>query len=249
MDKISGNLICASLFTGAYDVNRNEMLPNDDFRIIEKWCQSIQNLGLKGLVFHNHFTEKTLSSANPDFIQFIKVDFEGPLSANAFRYLVYADFLKKHHTQIKNIFFTDIADVEVVKNPFEDPFYTENPKSIFCGDEEETLYNPWMKAHSTHLRNQIPDFIPYEQANSHQQLLNCGIIGGKISHILPLMEQLSYIHRTYTITNQTPYTLDMGAFNYVMRTAFGNQIKHGPPVNTRFKGYESARTDCWFRHK
>jgi len=41
----------------------------------------------------------------------------------------------------------------------------------------------------------------------------------------------------------------MGAFNYLTRTQFNEQIIHGTPVNTVFKGYENERTDCWFRHK
>jgi hypothetical protein len=41
----------------------------------------------------------------------------------------------------------------------------------------------------------------------------------------------------------------MGAFNYLARTKFNNQLKHGAPVNTLFKGYELERKDCWFRHK
>jgi hypothetical protein len=94
MFEVSGNLICASLFTGNFDVNRNEMLASDDFQIIEKWCSSIQNLGLKGLVFHNNFSEKTISEVQNKHIRFIKVEFNTKLNANVYRYLVYLDFLK-----------------------------------------------------------------------------------------------------------------------------------------------------------
>jgi len=41
----------------------------------------------------------------------------------------------------------------------------------------------------------------------------------------------------------------MGAFNYLMRTKYNNEVKHGEPINTVFKMYESERTDCWFKHK
>ncbi|MFC3417726.1 hypothetical protein [Algoriphagus hitonicola] len=244
-----GNLICASLFTGNYDVNRSEMLQGDNFQLIEKWCRSIQSLDLKGVVFHNSFSEETIRANQLTGIEFVAVDFNTPLSANAYRYLVYVDFLKKYQNQLENVFFTDIADVEVVKNPFDVPFYDENSDSIFCGDEEEILDNPWMNEHSNHLRNLIPEFKDFEEKNKNQPLLNCGIIGGKIELMVQLMQELSRIHSTYTVTNKTPYTLDMGAFNFVMRTQFADQIIHGFPVNTRFKCYESTREDCWFRHK
>jgi hypothetical protein len=41
----------------------------------------------------------------------------------------------------------------------------------------------------------------------------------------------------------------MGAFNYLMRIKFNEQVIHGAPVNTVFKSYENEREDCWFRHK
>lgn len=249
MFKVSGNLICASLFTGVFDVNRSEMLPEDDFQLIEKWCSSIQKLGLQGIVFHNTFSEKTISERENEHIHFIRVDFQTKLNANVYRYLVYLDFLKKFGHQIQNIFFTDIADVEVVKNPFTDLLFTQNPNSLFCGDEEELLDNPWMKDHCKHLRNLIPEFSDFEEINKAEVLLNCGVIGGQTTVMLSILEVLSLIHSTITISNETPFTLDMGAFNFVARTKFGDRLKHGFPVNTRFKSYESQRTDCWFRHK
>ncbi|MFN3997068.1 hypothetical protein [Algoriphagus sp.] len=249
MLEFSGNLVCASLFTGNFDVNRSEILPRDDFRLIEKWCQSIQNLGLIGLVFHNNFSEKTISEVQNRCIRFIKVEFNTKLNANVYRYLVYLDFLKKHGHKIQNVFFTDIADVEVVKNPFIDPFFIKNFDGLFCGDEDKLLDNAWMRDHCTHLRNLIPEFAEFERKNRAETLLNCGVMGGKIELVLSLMEELARIHTRYTISNQTPFTLDMGAFNFVARTQFGDRLKHGPPINTRFKSYEAERTDCWFRHK
>ena len=67
--------------------------------------------------------------------------------------------------------------------------------------------------------------------------------------MLPFLEQLCSIHERYNMTNETVYTGDMGAFNYVARTRFNDHLRHGEPVNTVFKGYERDRTDCWFRHK
>jgi hypothetical protein len=243
------NVICASIFTGVYDVNRNEMLFQDDFSIVEKWYHSIQNSGLNGIIFHNNFSDETIAKCQSNAIQFIKVDFNGKLNGNVYRYIVYYDFLKKYGNQIENIFFTDIGDVEVIKSPFDDPYFQQNANAIFCGDEVAILDNEWMYAHCTHLRNSIANFADFEKKYKSEVLLNCGIIGGKASLLLLLMKELSRIHNTVTASNQTPYTLDMGAFNYIARTAFSEKIIHGFPVNTRFKAFETNRIDCWFRHK
>ncbi|MFY7707492.1 MAG: hypothetical protein ACOVQ5_05375 [Flavobacteriales bacterium] len=245
----SKNLICASLFTGAYDVNRNEQVQEDDFGIVLNWYHSIHNLGLHGVIFHNGFSQATVEKYKTEWMEFIKVDFNTELSGNAFRYLVYSDFLKHKGHQLDHVFFTDIGDVEVVKNPFADDLFLNNPSSIFSGDEPEILDNPWMRDHCEHLRNVISDFSDFEIQNKNEVLLNCGVIGGRVDVMKVLMDELANIHQRYTISNRTPFTLDMGAFNYVLRTKFSKQIIHGAPVNTVFKSYETERSDCWFRHK
>jgi hypothetical protein len=249
MFQIHPQLICASLFTGVYDVNRNELLIADDFHIIQKWYQSIINLDLKAVIFHNNFSDETVKTYQNQNVQFVKVDFKTVLNANVYRYIVYNNFFKAYADDLKSVFITDITDVQIVQNPFTQPLFLDNPNSLFCGDELEILDNEWMNNHNTHLRNSIDGFADYEFQNKNQTLLNCGIIGGNIQMMMNLMFQLAYIHQTITINNQTPYTLDMGAFNYIARTQFANELIHGFPVNTQFKKYEEERMDCWFRHK
>ncbi|MBY0244084.1 MAG: hypothetical protein K2Q03_01390 [Sphingobacteriaceae bacterium] len=247
--KLQSKVILGSLITGVYDVNRNETLQEDDFKLVNEWVNSIKNAGLQAVLFHNSFSVATQQKFENDNLIFIKVENSEKYNPNVFRYFLYLDFLKKYYSQITDVFVTDVSDVVLVNNPFEDLFYIQNSNFIFCGDEPEILNNVWMNAHSTHLRNQISDFESYEQLNENQILLNCGIIGGKYMLMLSFFEQLCKIHQTYNQHNNTAYTGDMGAFNYVLRTQFNQQFIHGKPVNTVFKEYETERKDCWFRHK
>ena len=137
----------------------------------------------------------------------------------------------------------------MLKNPFEDEYFKQNSNSLFCGDEDKCLDNEWMNEHATHLRNNIGEYADFEATHKESTLLNCGIIGGSISTMLSLMEQLSMLHETYSITNKSAYTLDMGAFNFIARTQFDGRILHGKPVNTIFKEYQDNNKDCWFKHK
>ena len=242
-------IICATLLTGVYDVNRNELLAEDHFEIIKDWYNSIINLQLRGIVFHNTFSEETVNTYQNENVTFIKVNYNGTLNANVYRYFIYKDFLEAYADKIDHLFVTDIADVEIVKNPFTEPLFLNQPQTLFCGDEPEQLSNDWMQKHSTHLRNSIAGFSAYEEENKNQILLNCGIIGGSFKVMKSLMDKLVNIHSTYTIDNKSPYTLDMGAFNYVARTQFGDHLQHGEPINTEFKQYQTTRSDCWFKHK
>jgi hypothetical protein len=151
--------------------------------------------------------------------------------------------------EIHHLFVTDITDVEVVTNPFEALIYLENFGSLFCGDEAQILDNNWMQNHGSHLRDLMPSYSSYETLNRQETLLNCGIIGGNIRVMTLLLEKMTALHEAYSFSNTTGFTLDMGVFNFVARTKFTRNIIHGEPVNTVFKKYESARTNCWFRHK
>ena len=144
---------------------------------------------------------------------------------------------------------TDISDVVVVNNPFEHPFFIENPGTIFCGDEPKVLENDWMIAHSAHFRQKIADYSNYENKFANETLLNCGIICGSIYMVKDFIQNLCAIHKQFNMDNCTLFTGDMGAFNYLARTKFNNRLKHGAPVNKLFKGYELERKYCWFRHK
>lgn len=245
----SKNLIMACHITGIYDVNCNTILPNDDYSLVKAWADSIIDLKLRGVIFHNNFSQETCLQYQNENISFVKIDYEGPLNPNIYRYVVYDDYLQKHSQSIENLFITDISDVIVLQNPFVQTLYLENAIAIFCGDEPESISNEWMQSHSTHLRSKISSFAQYEKMFSNATLLNCGIVGGSIIVMREFIEKLANIHRLYNYDNQTLYTGDMGGFNYLIHTVFNDRFFHGTPINTVFKAYQEDRIDCWFRHK
>jgi hypothetical protein len=246
---IEKNVILACQITGIYDVNRNETLQDDDYSLIKNWCESIINLDLQGIIFHNNYSETFCGRYSNKNIHFIRFDYEPNFKPNVYRYLMYRDFLKLYTQQIENVFVTDISDVVVLQNPFESSFFRANVEAIFCGDEPKKLENEWMKNHSEHLRIKIEDYAKYEESFKDNTLLNCGIIGGNISVMKEFIEKLAIIHTQYNFDNKTAYTGDMGAFNYLIRTQFNDRFLHGFPINTEFKAYQTEREDCWFRHK
>ena len=243
------NVVMACYITGVHDVNRNTTLANDSYDLVEDWVESITAANLQGVIFHNNFSEETCKSYENENISFVKIAYDSQFNPNVFRYFVYRDFLQQHIQQIKGIFITDITDVVLVNNPFVDPLFCEHPNALFCGDEPKPLHNDWMIAHSENLRKNIPDYAAYESAFANKTLLNCGIIGGAAPIFLDFLQQLCAIHQQANHDNKTAYTGDMGAFNYLARTRFNQQLIHGAPVNTVFKQYETDRKDCWFRHK
>lgn len=235
--------------TGVHDVNRNNTLQGDDYTLVKDWAESIADLKLNGIIFHNNFTAGTCEKYQNTHISFIKVAYDAQFNPNVYRYLVYQDFLNRYSKTIESLFITDVSDVVTLNNPFIQPLFMDNPDTIFCGDEPKILNNEWMKAHAEHLRNNITDYAAYENVFQEATLLNCGIIGGQINVMQSFIDALCFIHKMYNVDNKTSYTGDMGAFNYLIRKTFNDKLLHGFPVNTVFKMYEENRTDCWFRHK
>ncbi|MFZ4544878.1 MAG: hypothetical protein ACOYOA_12570 [Saprospiraceae bacterium] len=245
----AARLVMACHITGVYDVNRNTVLKDDYYELVQEWALSVMAFGLQGIIFHNNFSEETCEKYENSNISFIKIDYDPQFNPNVYRYFIYRDFLQLYSKYIESVFVTDISDVVMLKNPFADPYFIDNPATIFCGDEPKTLGDEWMVAHAAHLRNKIPDYAVYEARFEQEKLLNCGIIGGGIGIFSDFIQKLCTIHQSFNSDNQTAFTGDMGAFNYLARSRFNSQLKHGAPVNTVFKMYENDRTDCWFRHK
>ena len=243
------NLVMACHLTGIYDVNRGQTLPDDDYNMLKEWAASLTELHISGIVFHNNLSEDTCTAHENQYIKFIKVQHDATYNPNVYRYFVYRDFLQENANQINSCFITDVTDVVAVSDPFADLLFVNDTNRLFCGDEPKCLDNDWMHDHSAHLRSRIADYADYEEANRTAPLLNCGIIGGHIEVMKPFVDKLSHIHQTYNRDNQTTYTGDMGAFNYLARTQYNNRLCHGAPVNTVFKAFETGRKDCWFRHK
>jgi hypothetical protein len=65
-------------------------------------------------------------------------------------------------------------------------------------------------------------------------------MGGNMAMMHPFIEQLKAIHQAYNFDNDTAYTGDMGAFNYLSRTRYHDKIIHGYPVNTEYKKYSTV---------
>lgn len=245
----ANQLILACHITGIYDVNRNNTLPDDDYELVKNWAESIADLKLKGILFHNNFSEETCHRYQNEYISFRRTPYNPQFNPNVYRYFVYNHFLKEHSPTIEALFLTDVSDVVVLQNPFVQPLFVANPTALFCGDEPKQLDNDWMKAHAALLRERIVDYADFETNFGQSTLLNCGVIGGSITVMQSFIEQLCFIHQHYNYDNQTAYTGDMGAFNYLVRTQFNDRLFHGVPVNTVFKAHQIDRTDCWFRHK
>lgn len=225
------NILLTCYFTNVKDTQRNEQW-NCNIKDLEPLINSIDGK-IKLVVLHDCFGDVS------DYknVQFIKVDtFANPYFQ---RWISYYQYVRSNENIIDNIFCVDATDVEVLNIPE----WNSVGDNLYCGDENDSLSCTWMVG--SHPDKVIQDFI---KDNTTKQLLNAGIVGGK-SYLIK--EFCKEINNYYSGSLERKVDLskgDMGAFNYVARTYFGDKIINGGQVCTRFKSNEKNGYS-WFKHK
>jgi hypothetical protein len=231
------NFIVATYLTSHIDEQRGVKKEKDDPQYIQKWAESIRHLGLKGVVLHDGLSEEFISTY--PYLIFKKVD-EVPedMQLYDYRWVLYYAFVLNNHCNA--VFFTDISDVQVRRNPF----YEMEDNKLYCGDEPTSIRGcEWLQKSNESL-SALPSYKEF--LNSENQLLNCGIFGGQwhmVNTFLSVMVQ--YIERWRF--RKIDGTVDMPIFNYIA-WFYVVQFTHGEPVNSVFKWYQD-RNDVWFIHK
>jgi len=98
-----------------------------------------------------------------------------------------------------------------------------------------------------------PILQKFMNENKDEVLLNAGIIGSSLDNITRFVSTLlstysEMVSEKYFNQREDSGDSDMGLFNYIARTYFGNIIQHGTKVNTVFKD-DKANDVSWFKHK
>ncbi|MFZ9144431.1 MAG: hypothetical protein ACO209_04335 [Aquirufa sp.] len=66
-------LVLACHITGIYDVNRSTTLPDDSYELVQAWAESVAATKLKGVLFHNNFSEETCARYANEYISFVSM--------------------------------------------------------------------------------------------------------------------------------------------------------------------------------
>jgi len=235
-------MIVATYLTSGVDLQRGIIQAKDDPQYISAWYDSVIHSGLDGVILHDGLSDSFIKQFPK--VKFIKVPECGKILLYDYRWIIFKDFLENN--ECENVFFTDVFDVQIVKNPFIQPEY--NKKKLYCGDVNGDVMRGdyWIGAA---LKNKklmaLPGFE--EIITSDRLLLNCGTFGGSRGIVLNFLKVLCDI--ILSVADREPdITVDMPVFNYVMYIYFSSMLYAGYPVCSGFKKYEN-RNDVWFIHK
>jgi hypothetical protein len=210
---------------------------------IKSWYDSIIKInGVTGVILYDNLSEEFIG--NYPEVRFIKVAPCGTFQLYDYIWILYNRFIKNNN--FENIFFTDLWDITIVKNPFLEPGY--NDHTIFCGDVNGGVMRGDYFI-GAGLRNKMLMTLPgfEEIITSDRPLLNNGTIGGSKKIITRFINTL-YALIMKMADREPDITCDMSIFNYVVYTYFADEFYAGHPVCSGFKKYENS-TDVWFIHK
>ncbi|KAF4715730.1 hypothetical protein FOZ63_008638 [Perkinsus olseni] len=88
-----------------------------------------------------------------------------------------------------------------------------------------------------------------------KRIFNCGILGGTPRLLLRLFDRMLEVIedpdlRIRKESRDTEVNVNMPALNWVLFTSYSPEaIQSDQPVHSRYKSWESDRTDVWFVHK
>ncbi len=226
----------------------------DIFPYMRNWYESVKKQPeLHATVFLDYIPDGFIEKYATERIKFRKCN---PKTLNAIdsRWKVYREFLEVS-PEIENVFFTDITDVLVLKNPF--PEMQAHVDKVFCGDEAKFDNKPidiswnWMHNRWELLRKIQPADKHYaigEFLSKHgkKAVLNAGLLGGNKMLIIDVVRRMEEFLDRFNVHEAT---VDMNALNYILYSYFEKSLIHGSPVNTEFWTEDWSNKICWFKHK
>jgi hypothetical protein len=206
----------------------------DDQRNI-KWEADIENIrtlvetckDYKLVVLTDCLKEKPKEWTHVTFVN-TKINFS-PYFA---RWKAFYDYLIKNPS-IEKVFMVDATDVELLREPFNDL----DPNKIYIGDEKDIVDSDWLK-------KTTPDFAKWFDG-CKLPLLNCGIVGGYVQNIVPLLFDINI---SFMMFGQKLGLTDMAIFNFIIHTKYSDVVEHGFPLNSHFNKFETD-SKAKFKHK
>lgn len=233
------NCLITTYLTGGIDPQRGDQWKIDDFSIMENYYNSVLKHNIPLFILHYDLSDEFTKQWTNNNVNFVKVN-RVKLNLVDDRWKLYHDFIESH-SDISLAFFTDISDVVVLNNPF----LSMNSNNVYSGDERGIiLESKWLRERYKLLNDST--------INSHLSLyknkkrLNSGLLGGNRQDLCDITKKISDHLSQWKITDRT---IEMIAFNDVLRTYYNNKIIHGHPINTPFKSYNMEIKNAWFRHK
>jgi hypothetical protein len=222
--------------------NKDGTVIQNDIKYIEPWYNSINLLGLNGIIFYDNLEKSFVDKYTTDKIRFIKTD-TSDYSNNDWRFFVYRNFFYEN-SQYDYVFLTDGSDVSVVQDPSTIIDKYKYIDFFVCKDSILLSEFPYLNIHQQASWDNINWFI---QNQKLLPLINMGVIGGSYQNMLLFLEKFC---QNRIKLGFPEFNSDMWLGQYIFRNILSyKNLLIGEPFTSNFKKYETNRKDVYFVHK
>ena len=224
-------------------ITEDGRVKQNDIAYIQKWYDSVKNLGLEGRIFYDNLSDEFVEQYTTKNIKFVKVPISD-YSYNDWRFFCYRNYLESN--KYDTVFMTDGSDVTVVKNP--ETLFTEFPYNqidyYLCKDSIKLSQFPYLDGHK---KLNFDNYILFFINQFEWDLINMGVIGGKYDDIMTFLNIMCELRLRM---GNPSFNADIWTGNYIFRNILQDKkLLIGEPVTSEFKKYQTDRKDVYFVHK
>ncbi len=202
-------ILLSNYFTSKRDPMRALQQAEDNFDYFKNWYESVDELGLWGIIFCDSISEEFKLKYQTDKILFVRCEL-GPHSLNDERFFIFNEFVQSLKSEAY-VVSTDINDVIINKNPLK--LFESNPEKLLIGrgirktwkDGIWVLYA--LRSFSRKFNKKLPvSFFNYP-------VFTPGTIGGNKELMQKIYQQMTSLFSE--LGDDGNY--DMQVFNYLMK--------------------------------
>ncbi|WP_215226789.1 hypothetical protein [Echinicola shivajiensis] len=188
---------------------------NDNFEYFRQWYESVDELGLKAVIFCDTISEEFKKRYETDKISFLRCQL-GPHSLNDERFFIFYEFIQNLKDDIF-VVSTDINDVIINKNPLD--LLESQPDKLFVGrGHRKTWKNGgWLLDALLNFNLKHKERTPVSFFN--YPVLTPGTLAGKKVIIKKIYKEM--IDLFSSLGDDGNY--DMQVFNYIMLKSYYKQ--------------------------
>ncbi|WP_106568756.1 hypothetical protein [Cecembia rubra] len=184
----------------------------DNFEYFRNWYESIEELGLRAIIFCDTISEAFEKKYTTEKISFVRCQL-GPHSLNDERFFIFYEFVKKLKADAF-VVSTDINDVIVNKNPLE--LFESDSDKLFVGRGQRKYWKTgkWGLKALFSFNSKFKGRLPVSFFN--YPLLTPGTLGGKKEVIEKIYQEMTELFSE--LGDDGNY--DMQVFNYIMKQKY-----------------------------
>lgn len=202
-------IFLSTYFTSKIDPMRKLQQPEDNFEYFRIWYESVDELGIRAIIFCDTISENFKQQYETAKISFVRCHL-GTHSLNDERFFIFHEFIQdlKHDAYVVS---TDINDVIVNKNPLE--ILESSPDKLFIGRGQRKVWKngKWALKALFSFNRKFKGSLPVSFFN--YPLLTPGTLGGKKEIIQKIYKEMIALFSE--LGDDGNY--DMQVFNYLMK--------------------------------